>query len=155
MPHEGGEVYQSALDVHAIAIPAQEAVDGKGMAEVVKTWSALSSPLLEADLGKELVERFTQGGCRYRTPPQGGEEGIFFPEWLQDRFASVEVPQQAATHPGTKGNQAALVEFGLANEQRAPIQVDISQAALVSFTAVAVRQKPYTGRSWSSVGSVG
>jgi hypothetical protein len=121
--HVRGEGRQAGLHVDALGVPATEAVHREGVPQIVQTGATAAASGLEAARTQELAADRADGHDRVRVP------------------AMLEEPRVRGSGPATHGewpeclhdvagdrHQPGLEELGLADEQRAGREVDVSHA---------------------------
>ena len=124
MPEVGRQTRQMALDVDAVAVPLQQRLDSKSMAQVMQTGTAGIRWAAQADLPGQLHER----------PPQRpyGDPGAVFRE-EEARTAgigteAVALRRVVAQRPARRlvnGDVSRLPELAFPNRQNATCEIDI------------------------------
>ena len=123
-----GERRQQPLNIRALSVPGRQPVYGRGMAQGVK---ARSSPLVVAGLDsgrlKELGERGLDGTLGQGRTIAVGQEGRGR-TLRQGAFRTLRgIGLQRTGKLRADGNEAGLVELGVANGQQRAGQVDIAE----------------------------
>src|SRR6266581_1885766 len=101
-------------------------MDGEGVPQIVEPRGALPGRPSNPQGVHDHAERAQQCALRQGRTPERDEERVVRLDWLEVRAADVEELPQALSHLRSEGDVPALVELGLVNEQRVPIEIQIA-----------------------------
>src|SRR4051794_15587707 len=122
VPQERRESRKPTLDVHAVAIPPEQAVNCERMPEVVNTGQSLvrhpRNPQRAEDVPEYIEKRLGANGF----PPLRHEKRIVVPHRLQERMPYLQVALQAAADLRPEGDVPALMELRLRDEQQLTVE---------------------------------
>ena len=76
MAHEGGKMYQPALDVHPFPVPLKKSIDGERMPQVIETRAFLSRFAGNIGQLQEAIENTIDDDLAHARPPTRNKEWI-------------------------------------------------------------------------------